>query len=103
MLELVVHLPLNVAMAGDSELQDLVDHLVRSTRLDADEAARVIEEVLAYLSECPAEYVARRHAELRREGLANAAIFERLAVELDGRRFAAPALSVRQLRRLVYG
>ena len=102
-LEIVDHLPLNAAMAGDAELQDLVDHLVRSTRLDSDEALHVIDEVLAYLSECPAEYVARRHAELRREGLANAAIFDRLASELDRRRFAAPLLSVRQLRRLVYG
>jgi hypothetical protein len=90
-------------MAGDAELQDLIDHLVRSTRLDSGEAARLVDEVLAYLSECPAEYVARRHAELRREGLANRAIFDRLARELDRRRFAAPPLSLRQLRRLVYG
>ena len=90
-------------MADATEFQDLIDHLVRSTRLEVDEARRVVDEVLAYLSEHPAEYVARRHAELRREGLANAAIFERLARELDRRRFAAPPLSLRQIRRLVYG
>ena len=63
----------------------------------------MVEEVLAFLSEHPAEYVARRHVELRREGLANAAIFERLARELSRRRFASPPLSERQIRRLVYG
>ncbi len=88
---------------GDAELRDLIDHLVRSTRLEATEARRVVDEVIAYLSECPAEYVTRRHAELRREGLANSAIFEQLAGELHGRRFAAEPLSVRQIRRLVYG
>lgn len=88
---------------GEPELQDLIDHLVRSTRLDPDEASRVVEEVLAYLCEQPSQFVARRHAELRREGLANNAIFERLAREIDRRRFAAPPLSLRQLRRLVYG
>ena len=87
----------------DAELQELIDHLVRSTRLDADEARRVVDEVLAYLSERPAEYVARRHGELQREGLANAAIFSRLARELERRRFASEPMSVRQIRRLVYG
>jgi hypothetical protein len=88
---------------AEADLQDLIDHLVRSTRLDAVEAGRVVDEVISYLSECPSEYVARRHAELRREGLANAAIFELLGAELDGRRFAAGPLSRRQIRRLVYG
>ncbi len=87
----------------DAELQDLIDHLVRSTRLEADEARRVVDEVLAYLSERPAEYVARRHGELQRQGLANAAIFSQLARELERRRFATAPLSSRQLRRLVYG
>ena len=88
---------------AEADLQDLIDHLVRSTRLEPDEAGRVVDEVLAYLSEPPAEYVSRRHAELRREGIANAAIFERLARELDRRRFASPPMSLRQIRRLVYG
>ena len=88
---------------AEADLQDLIDHLTRSTRLDATEAGRVVDEVIAFLSECPAEYVARRHGELRREGLANAAIFERLGAELERRRFAAGPLSERQIRRLVYG
>ncbi len=88
---------------AEADLQDLVDHLARSTRLDAAEASRVVDEVIAYLSECPAEYVTRRHSELRRDGLANDAIFQRLATELDRRRFAAGPLSQRQIRRLVYG
>ena len=87
----------------DAELQELIDHLVRSTRLEANEAGRVVEEVLAYLSEQPAEYVTRRHGELQREGFANAAIFSRLARELERRRFATGPLSLRQIRRLVYG
>ena len=90
-------------MAENAALQDLIDHLVRSTRLEPAEASRVVDEVLAYLSERPAEFVARRHAELQREGLGNPAIFQRLAAELDRRRFASPAMSLRQIRRLVYG
>ena len=45
----------------------------------------------------------RRHAELKTHGVRNPEIFARLAEELAHRVVAAPALSERQLRRIVYG
>ncbi len=59
--------------------------------------------MLAFHAEPVADYVRRRHAQLRTYGARNAEIFARLAAELDGRVVAAPGLSERQLRRLVYG
>jgi hypothetical protein len=47
--------------------------------------------------------VRRRHRELQAAGRTNAEIFGRIAAELAGRPVAAPALSERQLRRIVYG
>jgi hypothetical protein len=47
--------------------------------------------------------VRRRHRELQASGLANAAIFDCIAAELAARPVAAPTLSARQLRRVVYG
>jgi hypothetical protein len=47
--------------------------------------------------------VRRRHRELQREGLANEEIFARIGEEVTARRFRAPQLSARQLRRIVYG
>jgi hypothetical protein len=85
------------------ELTELVEHLCGMTRLEPFEARRVVEEVFAYLSESPAEFITRRHAELQREGHANAVIYRRLATELKNRRFTAPALTERQIRRLVNG
>jgi hypothetical protein len=82
---------------------DLCEHLERTTRLSAGEAARVIEEVLAYFCESTEEFIRRRHAELQREELKNPAIFEQIAGELRARRFAAPPLTERQIRRLIYG
>jgi hypothetical protein len=82
---------------------DLVAHLVRSTPLTPNEAARVVAEVVAYYGEAVPDYVRRRHAELKRRGLTNHRIFDEITAELAARRFAAPPLSVRQLRRLVYG
>jgi len=82
---------------------ELLDYLGRTTRLSRDEAAGVVAEVLAYFSEQPRDFVARRHRELQREGLGNPAIFEQIGRELAARRFASAPLSSRQLRRLVYG
>ncbi len=82
---------------------DLVAHLVRTTPLTPSEAVRVVAEVVAYYGEAVPDYVRRRHAELKRRGLTNDLIFNEIAAELAGRRFAAPDMSVRQLRRLVYG
>lgn len=80
-----------------------MDHLVRSTPLQRGEAARVVLDVLAYFDETSEEYVRRRHRELRSKGLTNEAIFQRIAAELPHRAVAPPRLSLRQLRRIVYG
>jgi hypothetical protein len=82
---------------------DLVAHLVRSTPLDAAEAARVVAEVIGYFSEQLPDFVRRRHAELKHRGLTNEQIFAALGAELATRRVAPPPLTARQLRRIVYG
>ncbi len=81
----------------------LVAHLVGSTGLTAAEATRVVEDVVAFHAETVEDYVRRRHAELQTYGVRNAEIFTRLRTELAARVVAAPDLSERQLRRLVYG
>jgi hypothetical protein len=81
----------------------LVDHLVATTGLTAADAARVVEDVVAFHDEPVEDYVRRRHAELKTFGARNQQIFGRLAEELAHRVVAAPALSERQLRRIVYG
>ncbi|WP_340561370.1 hypothetical protein [Streptomyces sp. GSL17-111] len=82
---------------------DLVDHLTRTTALPRGEAARVVLDVLAYFDETAEDYVRRRHRELQSSGLRNPAIFERIQAELPYRAVAPPELSLRQLRRIVYG
>ena len=82
---------------------DLVARIVASTGLSASEAARVVEDVIAFHAEPVEEYVRRRHAQLKTYGAKNPEIFARIAEELAARVVAAPELTERQLRRLVYG
>jgi hypothetical protein len=89
--------------AGSDDLEELLEYLARTSRLDRSEARRVVDEVLSFLIEQPEEFVRRRHLALQRQGLANAAIFTQLQAELAQRRFPAPAYTTRQLRRIIYG
>ena len=89
---------------GDIECHlELTQHLVATTRLGQAEAGRVIADVIAYFSEPVEHFVRRRHREFQHQGLANPEIFVRITQELAARPVAAPSLSSRQLRRLVYG
>jgi hypothetical protein len=83
--------------------QDLARYLASSTGLPQSTAIRVIVDVTTYFGETIEEFVRRRHAELRRGQRKNDEIWPVIAAELSQRRFAAPGLSERQLRRLVYG
>jgi hypothetical protein len=90
-------------LADVSQDPALVAHVVATTGLSASEAARVVEDVVAFHAEPVEDYVRRRHAELKTYGVRNTAIFERLAEELGHRVVAPPHLTERQLRRIVYG
>jgi hypothetical protein len=82
---------------------ELVERIATSTGLSPAEAARVIEDVVAFHAEPVEEFVRRRHAHLKTYGARNPEIFARIADELAGRVVASPPLTERQLRRIVYG
>ena len=83
--------------------EELVTHLAGTSPLSQSEAARVISEVLGYFGESVEEFVRRRHRELKTGGLTNEQAFALIAAELPARRVTPPQLSLRQLRRVVYG
>jgi len=83
--------------------QDLVRHVCTTTGLAPGTAERVIADVIAYFGETAAEFVRRRHDELHHRQYKNPQIWPLIATELAHRPVAAPELSQRQLRRIVYG
>ncbi len=64
---------------------------------------KLFEEFLACFGQTLEEYVAARHAALQRAGRKNAEIYRLIRKETEAMRFAAPALTERQVRRLIYG
>lgn len=90
-------------MPGPHHDADLVAHVVATTGLPPSVALRVVDDVLAFHREPVEDYVRRRHRTLQAHGTRNAEAFARIAAELRRRVVAAPDLSERQLRRIVYG
>jgi len=87
-------------MTDKPDIQLLINHLCHGSGLTPSEARKIVDEVIAFFSESPEDYVRRRHLEIKQElGLSNARIFERIEAELAQLVFAAPALSQRQVGR----
>ena len=89
--------------AGRVRDLDLVARIAASTGLSQAESARVVEDVVAFHAEPVEEFVRRRHTHLKTYGAKNPEIFAQIAEELASRVDAAPDLTERQLRRIVYG
>ena len=85
------------------DMGELVEYLARSSRLSPQEAARLVNEVLAFMSEMPEDFIRRRHLALQTQGLSNRDIYLQIGRELAARRFKAPEYSERQIRRIIYG
>jgi hypothetical protein len=81
---------------------ELVDRIAGSAGLSREEAARVIDDVLAWYREPLEDFVRRRHAQHQLAGKHNPEIFMLISAELAGRVVAPPEVSERQLRRIVY-
>jgi len=88
---------------NDHDAHELLRHVAASTGLPEATARRVVADVTAYFGETVDEFVKRRHAELKQKNQKNDEIWPLIAAELGSRRFRAPEMSERQLRRLVYG
>jgi hypothetical protein len=79
------------------------ERLERLLGLAPAQAERAVSETLDCLGQGVDEYIAERHRELQGRGVRNHVIFDIIATELRSLRFAAPALSARQIRRRIYG
>lgn len=90
-------------MIADQTDDELVRHLCHSRGLRREEVAWILQEIHDYYAEERDAFIRRRHRELQGSGLANAAIYRRLAEELAQRRFPAATMSERQIRRIIYG
>jgi len=87
----------------DSLSPEFRDYLLRVVDLPEPVLAKIVGELRDHWSETAAEFVRRRHAELQRSGVPNRMVYGQVARELARRPVKSPALSERQIRRIIYG
>lgn len=83
--------------------EEIVRRVAETSGLSEAEATRVVDDVIAWYAEPVEQFVRRRHAHHQTYGKRNDAIFDLVAAELAARVVAAPELSARQVRRIIYG
>ena len=82
----------------------IVDFLSETSGLPHNICRRIALDVLAQYEDTLEEFVQRRHRELKHQrGFTNEVIYPQILSEAANRRFAAPTLSERQIRRIIYG
>lgn len=89
--------------AHPASSQELIEHLCRSSSLSAEEAHRLVQEILAFYNESVGDFIRRRHHELQKSGLTNAIIYRLIDEEISQHRFIVEPMSERQIRRTIYG
>lgn len=83
--------------------QDFQHYILSMYRISQDEFSRLLEDVMEFFNLTLDDYVRLRHLQLQNQGVKNQEIYNRISQELGQRRFKAPELTERQIRRMVYG
>lgn len=81
-----------------------IQHLAATTGLPENTCRRLVLDILAEYEESLDVFVQRRHHELKTTtDLKNEQIYAKILAEIPQRRFSAAPLTLRQIRRLIYG
>ncbi len=79
------------------------NYLLSTYPIDESLLSHLVEDLGEYFSTDVKKFIGLRHQKLQKEGLKNDKIYSQIHEELKERRFAAPELSIRQIRRIIYG
>ena len=63
----------------------------------------IVDALHAFYDSTVHEFIQTRHSELQKQGFRNSKIFKMIQGELLLRRFSASPLTIRQIRRKIYG
>ncbi|MBN2655508.1 MAG: hypothetical protein JXR86_00500 [Spirochaetales bacterium] len=78
-------------------------YLLSSYPIDEALLQHLLDDLGEYFLKAPEDFIVQRHRQLQRRGMKNEEIYRRIQSELKSRPFAGPDMSLRQIRRAVYG
>lgn len=83
--------------------EKILDQLLATYNMEPATIRRLHEDFLELWSEPMEDWVRSRHLALQKAGLDNESVYHRIMAEKNLRRFPAGELSLRQIRRIIYG
>ncbi|MBN2617314.1 MAG: hypothetical protein JXR64_03255 [Spirochaetales bacterium] len=78
-------------------------YLLSSYSIDQSDLYRLLDDLTGAFDTSIESYIQKRHSALQKEGKKNVVIYDIIQKEIKTRRFLGPDLSVRQIRRAIYG
>ncbi|MBB6481898.1 hypothetical protein [Spirochaeta isovalerica] len=78
-------------------------YLLSSYPIDESLLSHLLDDLGEYFLKAPQEFIVQRHRQLQKRGLRNEEIYRKIQRELQSRPFAGPQMSLRQIRRVIYG
>lgn len=79
------------------------NHLLSSYPIEEDVLNHLLDDLGDYFSDDLQSFISRRHLQLQKEGIKNTEIYKQIQIELTERRYNMKPLSIRQIRRIIYG
>lgn len=83
--------------------ENFEQYLLSSYSLEETDLYRLLDDLSGAFDNSVESYIQKRHLSLQREGKRNVVIYDILQKEIKTQRFLGPDLSVRQIRRAIYG
>ncbi len=83
--------------------EDFAAHILQNYSLTSRDLEMLLDDLEEYFNVEVTEFIRNRHIELQKKGLKNNEIYLAVKQELLRFRFTAPDLSIRQIRRIIYG
>jgi len=78
-------------------------NLLSTYPVDIAVLEHILEDLADYFSRDIQSYIENRHRALHNEGLKNEKIYKQIQDELPQQHFRGPEMSIRQIRRAIYG
>lgn len=94
---------INSVMAKIEIEESFRQYLLSAYPVDEAVLDRLIDDLGEYFLKDRNEFIVQRHQFLHREGRKNEEIYRQIQKELKNRPFAGPEMSLRQIRRAIYG
>ncbi len=83
--------------------EKLKNYLLSAYPIDESLLNHIVDDIGEYYSFEVKEFISVRHRQLHHLGMKNEQIYLKIQKELKERRFIGPDMSLRQIRRVIYG